>query len=70
LAIPKEKAFFDISNIGNTVSSSIPLALVQAAKIAPQGNKKWLLCGFGVGLSWAGCLIEGNLRHLGDNNNG
>lgn len=44
---------------GNTVSNSIPLAL---AELVPEENarilQKVMLVGFGVGLSWAGCMAD------------
>jgi 3-oxoacyl-[acyl-carrier-protein] synthase-3 len=49
----------DVSNYGNTVSNSIPIALVDMIK---QNRKKVLknvmTIGFGVGLSWAGCVLN------------
>lgn len=49
----------DVSNYGNTVSNSIPIALVDMMK---QHKKKVLgnvmTIGFGVGLSWAGCVLD------------
>lgn len=44
---------------GNTVSCSIPLALTQLL-ITNQHNKldTVMLVGFGVGLSWGGCLVD------------
>jgi 3-oxoacyl-[acyl-carrier-protein] synthase III len=44
-----------IKNIGNTISSSIPIVL---EKNNYQKNKNSILCGFGVGLSIATCLIK------------
>lgn len=58
LDIPEEKFFVDIEDIGNTVSSTIPIALSRAmkqGKIKP--GSKVLTLGFGVGLSWAGNVI-------------
>lgn len=44
---------------GNTVSSSIPLALTEILEQGQIDNlKKVMLIGFGVGLSWAGCLVN------------
>lgn len=44
---------------GNTVSSTIPLGLELALKDGKlQSGDNVLICGFGVGYSWAGCLIE------------
>jgi 3-oxoacyl-[acyl-carrier-protein] synthase III len=57
LKIPKEKLLMNMSSIGNTSSSSIPIVLSKYLdKI--QKNKKILLIGFGGGLSWGVCLIK------------
>jgi 3-oxoacyl-[acyl-carrier-protein] synthase-3 len=59
LGIPSDKAFFDIHEFGNTVSASIPIAWEKALPTMKQrGVKKVFLCGFGVGLSWSGCLYN------------
>lgn len=49
------KTPFAATAYGNTVSSSVPMLLAQHLK--PEWHKV-LLCGFGVGLSWATCLLE------------
>jgi len=46
----------DIKNIGNTVSSSIPILLQK--ELNNHEIQKFMLCGFGVGLSWAGCICQ------------
>ena len=46
-----------LENYGNTVSSTIPILirdLRQSGRLRP--GKQTLLIGFGVGLSWAGCV--------------
>lgn len=59
LKIPKEKFFCYLENVGNTVSCTIPIALVEAQKAGSlTNNANVLLAGFGVGLSWAGCVLE------------
>lgn len=55
--IPQEKFVYYIENVGNTVSSTIPIALKEAVN-QDMNYKKGLLAGFGVGYSWAGCIIE------------
>lgn len=57
--IPEEKFFLCLENTGNTVSSTIPLALNDAQKkgIIKSGNKV-MLVSFGVGLSWAATIVE------------
>ena len=59
LNLPKKKVFCNYEKIGNTVSSTIPIALRELLK----GKKikkgdKLLLCGFGVGYSMAAAIIE------------
>jgi 3-oxoacyl-[acyl-carrier-protein] synthase III len=57
--IPEEKFLMSMEDIGNTVSSSIPIAITNAKKDGMLKNKqKLMLVGFGVGLSWAACLIN------------
>ena len=58
LRIPPERVFTDLEQLGNTVSSSIPIALsdVLAADLVKPGSRV-LISGFGVGLSWASALL-------------
>lgn len=57
--LDEARVFNYMENVGNTVSSSIPIALYEAIKCgrAKKGDCI-LLAGFGVGLSWAGTLIK------------
>ena len=55
LKIDKKKVPILFKNIGNTISSSIPLLL---EKDKFKTNKLSLLCGFGVGLSIATCIMK------------
>lgn len=59
LGLPPEKVFNFMENTGNTVSSTIPIALSEAIKTgkAKKGNNI-VVCGFGVGLSWAATLVK------------
>ncbi|WP_029541425.1 ketoacyl-ACP synthase III [Selenomonas sp. AB3002] len=51
--------FNDVADTGNTVSSTIPFGLESIVKENdPAGLRHVLLAGFGVGLSWAGCLAD------------
>ncbi|MBR3622629.1 MAG: ketoacyl-ACP synthase III [Selenomonadaceae bacterium] len=53
----------DMKNYGNTVSNSIPIALVDMIRQNGENKlKRTLLMGFGVGLSWGGCIAD--LSHL------
>jgi len=60
-SISEEKFLIDLENIGNTVSSSIPIAL-KNFKNEQDKTLEIILCGFGVGLSWAGCKIKLNKK--------
>ena len=49
----------DISETGNLVSGSVPLAIEQVVKNFGATNlKRVMLAGYGVGLSWAGCIAD------------
>ena len=57
LKIEEGKFFINMAEVGNTVSSTIPLALYDAQKAGLlHGNI--LLAGFGVGLSWGACILK------------
>jgi 3-oxoacyl-[acyl-carrier-protein] synthase-3 len=61
IGIPKYKFFISMDHCGNTVSSTIPIALYEAMKIGKFNSiKNCILEGFGVGYSWAACNIEIN----------
>jgi 3-oxoacyl-[acyl-carrier-protein] synthase-3 len=48
-----------MEDVGNTVSNSIPIALKKARdEAAIKQNAKVLVAGFGVGYSWAGCVLQ------------
>lgn len=61
--IPEEKFHIDMTDFGNTVSSTIPIGLKQALdnKTIVSGNKV-LLLGFGVGYSFGGTIITINFK--------
>ena len=49
----------DVKEYGNTVSCSIPIALVDMMNANQDKNiNKVMSIGFGVGLSWGGCMID------------
>ena len=48
----------DVAEYGNTVSNSIPIAICDMLQ-QDRPVKPWIMSvGFGVGLSWGGCLID------------
>ena len=61
LKLSNEKVFENYQLVGNTVSSSIPIALSQAksAKKIKKGSIV-MLVGFGVGLSWGATILRYN----------
>lgn len=59
IGIAPEKFVIDVADYGNTVSSTIPIALKNLADQGELGSpQKLMLVGFGVGLSWAACLLQ------------
>lgn len=57
--IPKDKFYVDLSETGNTVSSTVLIGLKECIdkKIVKAGDKI-MVAGFGVGLSWGGCILH------------
>ena len=57
MGIEEDKGFVYMSEVGNTVSSTIPIALYEANKDNRlKGNV--VIAGFGVGYSWSGCVLK------------
>ncbi len=59
LDIPKEKFSMQISFCGNTISPTIPIALVEERKAGKlRDGMRLLFCGFGVGHSWGTVVVK------------
>jgi len=59
LKIAPEKFCIDLEDCGNTVSSTIPLALERARRAGRiTSGQRVMLVGFGVGFSWAATMIR------------
>lgn len=59
IKIDTEKFYYCLENFGNTVSSTIPIALKEALKEKTiQNNYNVLIAGFGVGYSWGGTILK------------
>ena len=57
IKIEESKFYYCLEHVGNTVASTIPIALSQAQKENRlRGNI--LLAGFGVGYSWGGVILK------------
>ena len=57
MGIDKDRFYVFMENVGNTVSSTIPIALCEAAKEGKL-NGNILLAGFGVGLSYGAVVLR------------
>ncbi len=59
LRIPSEKIIIELDDVGNTVSSSIPISIKKSIDkgIIKKGNTL-MVAGFGVGLSWGGSIVK------------
>ena len=66
LKLDKSKVPSTIEKYGNTSSVSIPITIVDQLKDKLKGNKKLLLSGFGVGMSWASAVIPVNDLSISD----
>jgi 3-oxoacyl-[acyl-carrier-protein] synthase III len=62
LKIPREKFVVAMEHVGNTVSSTIPIALCDAVDAGRLSyGQRAMLVGFGVGYSWAATVIRWRL---------
>jgi 3-oxoacyl-[acyl-carrier-protein] synthase-3 len=59
MKIPAEKFWIEMEQCGNTVSSTIPIALESAlAQNRIKQGDRVALVGFGVGYSWGATMVE------------
>jgi 3-oxoacyl-[acyl-carrier-protein] synthase-3 len=59
IRIPEERFYYFLDKVGNTVSSTIPVAIsaaIREGSIRPAD--RMLIAGFGVGYSWAGNILQ------------
>lgn len=66
LKVEEIKFLNSIEKFGNTSSASIPLSLVYQKDKISNKNLKLVFCGFGVGLSWATCIVNVNQLLVSD----
>jgi len=57
IKIDEDRFYYCLENFGNTVSSTIPIALKEAIK-EDKSHGNILLAGFGVGYSWGGVVLS------------
>ncbi len=57
--IPDDRFYYFLSGCGNTVSSTVPIALSEALRSPGfSSGDQLLLAGFGVGYSWGACTLR------------
>lgn len=57
--IPSDRFYIDLEETGNTVSSTILIGLQDCLKKGTiSSGMKVMVCGFGVGLSYGGCVLQ------------
>lgn len=65
MKLPEEKVVLSLRDYGNTSCASIPLAISQLKNATTESiDGRYMLAGFGVGYSWAGCITELNNLHV------
>jgi 3-oxoacyl-[acyl-carrier-protein] synthase-3 len=61
----KEKMLISIDKFANTSAASIPLSFVKKyGEVQDDKNLHSLICGYGVGLSWAAGIIDINVKNI------
>ncbi len=59
LGLPEEKVPSTLREFGNTSGASLPVTVtVRLREALASGNQRLLFCGFGVGLSWGGAIVD------------
>lgn len=66
LKLDPEKVPVNLDRFGNTSSVTIPLAIATELQQALKEPKQLLLCGFGVGMSWATAVLQVGPCHIPD----
>ena len=58
-SIPKDSFFVDITDTGNTTSSTVPIGLCKSLHNGTiKKGMNVMVAGFGIGLSWAGTILK------------
>lgn len=59
ISIPEEKFYMCLEDFGNTISSTIPIAIYHALKNKDiKSGNTIMIAGFGVGYSWGGTILS------------
>ena len=63
LEVEESQVPIELANVGNTVSSTLPILITQLRQQERlTKDRKNVLIGFGVGLSWSGCIWKDVLQ--------
>ncbi len=65
IKIDQDKFYIYMEKVGNTVSSTIPIALYEAQQ-ADKLEGDILLAGFGVGYSWGGVVLSAEKNNFSE----
>jgi 3-oxoacyl-[acyl-carrier-protein] synthase-3 len=66
LKLDAEKVPSSMAHFGNTSSASIPITIVTELQNKVEGHKKFICCGFGVGLSWGTVAFKSDNLFISD----
>ena len=66
LKLDAAKVPSSMAHFGNTSSASIPITIVTELKDKVKNHKKFVCCGFGVGLSWGTVAFDTNNLLISD----
>lgn len=66
MKVDKSKMPISLDKYGNTSSVSIPLTIISELQNHLEEKKRLLLCGFGVGMSWASAVLDVHNCHISD----
>ena len=65
LKLPEEKVPSSLHEYGNTSSASVPMTITVRLRDALAASPtRLLMSGFGVGLSWASCIVDMDRPYL------
>ncbi|SDZ41893.1 ketoacyl-ACP synthase III [Delftia lacustris] len=65
LGLSSDKVPSSLQDFGNTSGASLPVTMtVRLGDTLSQGRHRLLLCGFGVGLSWGGAIVDIDSAHF------
>ncbi len=58
IGVGSERALYSLKEFGNTACASIPMTITHNMDKLKSQDRKVILCGFGIGMSWGVCSLE------------